>query len=369
MKSKTEASVNLDHELPEDLEEWSLDYSGGDATEEGAEAGQCQQLIPEESEAGERLDVFLARHLPQLSRSRLQKWVSDGHITVDEQVVKPRQLLREGQKIQVSPPVAEPAGEWLPEPMPLDILFEDEQLLVINKPTALVVHPAVGHASGTLLNGLLAHFPPIGQVARAGIVHRLDRDTTGLMVVAKTSISQLALVGQLQSRSVSRDYLAIVWGEVSGKQTIQTSIGRDTRDRQKMAVLPAGKGKSAITHISALAHGHYRGFPVTLVRCKLETGRTHQIRVHLQYLRHPLVGDQTYQSHAPHVSRLKAESGLAGETIERQALHAFQLAFDHPITGELMRFACPPPKDFLWLAGAAALSERLPEIVVGRVQP
>jgi 23S rRNA pseudouridine1911/1915/1917 synthase len=367
MKSKTKASENLDHELPEELEEWSLDYSGGDPAEAGAAAGEPQQLIPQESEAGERLDVFLARHLPQLSRSRLQKWVSDGHITVEGGLVKPRQLLREGQKIQITPPAAEPAGDWQAEKMPLDILFEDEQLLVINKPAGLVVHPAVGHASGTLLNGLLAHHPPIAEVARAGIVHRLDRDTTGLMVVAKTSISQLALVRQLQSRSVSRDYLAIAWGEISGKHTIQTWMGRDTRDRQKMAVLPEGKGKLAITHVSALGHGHYRGFPVTLVRCKLETGRTHQIRVHLQHMRHPLVGDQTYQSHAPHVSRLKAESGVSGQTIGRQALHAFQLAFDHPFSGELMRFACPPPQDFVWLAEAADLANRLPEISLGRV--
>jgi 23S rRNA pseudouridine1911/1915/1917 synthase len=230
--------------------------------------------------------------------------------------------------------------------MPLAVIYEDPDLVVLNKPVGLVVHPAAGHPSGTLVNGLIDRYPEVREVARAGIVHRLDRDTTGLMVVARSQQAQIGLVRQLQDRKVSRQYLALVWGAVRGKSTIQTSIGRDPRDRQKMAVVPEEKGKAAITHVQTLTSGVLFDFDVTLVRCVLETGRTHQIRVHLESIKHPIVGDLTYIRHSPHSNRLSGGKEVIQKLMPGQALHAQKLSFLHPVSGESLTFSAPVPGQF-----------------------
>jgi 23S rRNA pseudouridine1911/1915/1917 synthase len=328
-----------DHEDPEGLEEWSWDYNG----------------------APERADRFLCAQFPDLSRSLLQRWIADGLVTIDGQTIKSSQTIRPGQRIVVTPPEPSPANDWVAEPMDLDLVAEDDSILVVNKPAGLVVHPAAGHASGTLVNGLMAHCPGIGQVPRSGLVHRLDRDTTGLMVVAKTIPAQVSLVAQLQERSVSRQYLALVWGVVSA-QTLDTFMGRDPKDRQRMAVLPEGKGKHAITHVKPLAKGELFGMPVTLVRCRLETGRTHQIRVHLEHIQHPLVGDRTYTRHAPHASRIQEGAKRIQETLVGQALHAQRLSLRHPTSNQLVTWSINPPPAFMSVLGLAGISERAMEV-------
>jgi len=343
-----------DHENPEDLEEWSDDYSGEGLlpSDLGHLAGGLtdaalgpQSFRIEDGQAGQRLDVFLSGQCPGTSRSQLQRWVAEGLVLVDGRVVKPSLGLRSGQTVLVSPPPPEPVNDWVGEPMSLDIVYEDDDVIVVNKPAGLVVHPAAGHASGTLVNGLIAHCPGISSVARCGIVHRLDRDTSGLMVAAKTVAAQLSLVSQLAARSVSRQYLALAWGRVSD-QTLDTAMGRDPRERQRMAVLPAGKGKQAITHIEAIEQGEIAGLPVTLVRCRLETGRTHQIRVHLEHIRHPIVGDRTYTRHSPHASRLAGQHKVISELMLGQALHAQRLSFLHPKTNKKSSFISDLPDNY-----------------------
>ena len=343
-----------DHVNPEDLEEWSDDYSGegllpnassGVSSSGAGDATAPQVLIVEAADSEERLDRFLSAARPGISRSQLQRWVSDGQVLVDGRVVKPSLSLRPGQVVSITPPALAPVNDWIAEPMALDIVFEDDDVIVVNKPAGLVVHPAAGHASGTLVNGLIAHCPAITAVARCGIVHRLDRDTSGLMVAAKTVAAQLSLVNQLAARTVSRQYLALAWGRVAD-QTLDTAMGRDPRDRQRMAVLPAGKGKQAITHIEALAQGEIAGLPVTLVRCRLETGRTHQIRVHLEHSRHPIVGDRTYNRHSPHASRLDGYQKVIFDLMKGQALHAQRLSFLHPKTDKKSSFISVLPDNY-----------------------
>jgi 23S rRNA pseudouridine1911/1915/1917 synthase len=227
----------------------------------------------------------------------------------------------------------------------------------LNKPVGLVVHPAAGHPSGTLVNGLIYRYPEIREVARAGIVHRLDRDTTGLMVAARSQQAQIGLVRQLQDRAVSRQYLALAWGRLQGKRTIESSIGRDPRDRQKMAVVPEEKGKPAITHVQALSPGELFGVEVSLARCVLETGRTHQIRVHLESIKHPIVGDITYRRHSPHSTRLSGGKEKIQKLMPGQALHAQKLRFDHPISGKEMSFSAPIPANYRELLALAGIAD------------
>lgn len=289
---------------------------------------------------------MLSGHFQDQSRARLQKWIEQGAVEVDGQRAKPSLQLKVGQEIWVLPPEPEAQGDWLAETMPLDIVFEDADLLVVNKPAGLVVHPAAGHPSGTLLNGLLGHCAAQRDLPRAGIVHRLDRDTTGLMVVAKTLEAQTELVRQLQARTVSRQYWALAWGSLRKDKVLKGDIGRDPKDRQRMAVVVSG-GKPATTHVFPVAQGSLQSRPVTLVRCQLETGRTHQIRVHLQQADHPLVGDPVYTRRAPIPGRLLA--------FERQALHAFRLGLVHPRTQAAMQFLAPWPADFLALLELAGI--------------
>ncbi|MGK9017269.1 23S rRNA pseudouridine(1911/1915/1917) synthase RluD [Pseudomonas aeruginosa] len=291
---------------------------------------------------GQRLDQIAAQLFPEHSRSRLAGWIKDGRLTVDGAVLRPRNIVHSGAQL-VLEAEQEAQGEWLAQDIELEIVYEDEHILVIDKPAGLVVHPAAGHQDGTLLNALLYHVPDIANVPRAGIVHRLDKDTTGLMVVAKTLEAHTKLVAQLQARSVSRIYEAIVIGVITSGGTIDAPIGRHGVQRQKMAVVDAGK--VAVSHYRVLerfrAHTH--------TRVKLETGRTHQIRVHMSHIGYPLVGDPVYggRFRIPPVASQTLVQTL--REFPRQALHARFLELDHPATGVRMKWESPLPEDFLWL--------------------
>jgi 23S rRNA pseudouridine1911/1915/1917 synthase len=303
-----------------------------------AEALELTAVVPD-SLMGSRLDFAAAELFPDYSRSRLQAWIKSADLTVNGQQAKPKDKMMGGEELVLIAELEE-QGDWEAEDIPLDIVFEDEHILVINKPEGLVVHPAAGNRSGTLLNGLLHHQPDLINVPRAGIVHRLDKDTTGLMVVAKTLQAHADLVAQLQERSVSREYEAVVQGVMTGGGRVEGAIGRHPRQRQKMAVVDFG-GKEAVTHyrVTQRFDNH------THVRLKLETGRTHQIRVHMAHIGYPLVGDSTY------AGRFKIPKQASPELLEqlkgfrRQALHAAQLGLIHPATAEYMEWQAHRPDD------------------------
>jgi 23S rRNA pseudouridine1911/1915/1917 synthase len=286
---------------------------------------------------GERLDKVLSKLVPQYSRSRIQQWIEAGFVTADGQPARGKASVLGDEDIIILPQAAPEERAFQPEAMDLAIAFEDADILVLNKPHGLVVHPAAGNWSGTLLNGLLHHLPAIRGVPRAGIVHRLDKDTSGLMVVAKTLIAQTDLVRQLQARTVTREYLALVWGTPRGLGKVDAAMARHPRDRIKMAVSESIVAKPAVTHYERLATGTLDGKPVSLMRCKLETGRTHQIRVHMLSLGFPLVGDILYGK--PHLASL----------FPHQALHAFRLALIHPESGQEIGWEARPPEDFVEL--------------------
>jgi 23S rRNA pseudouridine1911/1915/1917 synthase len=294
--------------------------------------------VPEEL-AGLRLDQALARMFPEYSRSRLKEWLLVGAITVDGGSKRPRDAVAGGEMISFEPQ-SESEVRAAPEPITLDVFYEDDDLLVVNKSAGLVVHPGAGNPSGTLMNGLLHHAPALETIPRAGIIHRIDKDTTGLLLVAKTLTSHTALVRQLADREISRNYLAICNGVLTGGGTIDQPIGRHPVDRKRMSVQQ--NGKSAVTHYTVIER--FRAF--TYIKVRLETGRTHQIRVHFAWRRHALVGDQTYGG------RLALPAGASEPLIEslrhfkRQALHATRLAFEHPTSGETMELEVPPPADF-----------------------
>ncbi|MCL2523400.1 MAG: 23S rRNA pseudouridine(1911/1915/1917) synthase RluD [Betaproteobacteria bacterium] len=289
-------------------------------------------LIVPDAESGRRLDQALAALLPRYSRSRLQAWVRDGQVAVDGEVEREvKRKLFGGERLCLSAPADAGDGPEQPEDIPLAVVFEDETLLVIDKPAGLVVHPGSGNRSGTLMNALLHHVPGIEAIPRAGIVHRLDKDTSGLLVVAKTLEAQTDLVRQLQARSVRRVYLALAAGTMQRDGGVDAPIGRHPVQRVKMAVVPESRGgKPARTRFRIL-----ETFPhCTLVECSLETGRTHQIRVHLASIGHPLVGDPVYG---------KADARLPD--FFRQALHATRLGLMHPASGQAMQWEAPPPQD------------------------
>ncbi|MCC6659209.1 MAG: 23S rRNA pseudouridine(1911/1915/1917) synthase RluD [Rhodocyclaceae bacterium] len=281
--------------------------------------------------AGLRLDQALARLLPEHSRSRLAAWVKAGKVRVDDTAVDAKRKVWGGERVALS---IEPEPEQTaqrPEAIPLAVVFEDDCLLVLDKPAGLVVHPGSGNWQGTLLNALLHHAPRLAAIPRAGIVHRLDKDTSGLLVVAKTLEAQTDLVRQLAARTVKRHYLALAHGRVARDGVVDAPIGRHPVQRTKMAVV--GGGRAARTHYHVLE----RFERITLLECALETGRTHQIRVHLAEIGHPLVGDPVYGPR-------RAAAPLAG--FRRQALHAWRLALVHPTTGEEMGWEAPLPEDF-----------------------
>ena len=303
--------------------------------------------------AGERLDKALAVSLPDYSRNRLKTWVEAGGVMVDGKVTKARYLLRGGESIKVFPQEMPEQHAFSPQEIPLDVVYEDESIIVLNKPAGLVVHPAAGNWSGTLLNGLLFKYPELKSLPRAGIVHRLDKDTSGLMVVARTSQAQTALVRQLQDRTVGRRYLAWVWGETPAQGKVLASVGRDQRDRLKMSA-GSPQGKPAATAYRRLAKGKFQDHPVSLVECRLETGRTHQIRVHLESLGFPLLGDPVYRKKSPGIAQ--------SLPFNRQALHAFALSLQHPLTQEFVSWFKAPPADLLRLLPILGMTpEDLPE--------
>ncbi len=299
---------------------------------------QLQASVPLEMH-GRRLDQVAALLFPQYSRSRLQGWIKQGTLTIDRQQSRPRDKVSGGASLQIDAVLEAEVG-WQAQDIALNIVYEDETILVLNKPAGLVVHPAAGHPEGTLVNALLAHAPELAQLPRAGIVHRLDMDTSGILVVARTLPAHHHLVEQLQARSVKREYCALCIGTMTGGGTVDAPMGRDPRQRKKMAVLVAG-GKTAVTHYRlARRFGHH-----TRVTVNLETGRTHQIRVHMAYRHHPLIGDPLYGG------RPRIPKGASDRLIEalrgfsRQALHARSLGLIHPATGEQVQFECPLPED------------------------
>jgi 23S rRNA pseudouridine1911/1915/1917 synthase len=282
---------------------------------------------------GERLDIALQQMLPQHSRSRLQAWIKAGFVTLNAEATTAKAKVWGGEQVMINPPENAQENAFKSENIPLDIIYEDDTILVINKPAGLVVHPAAGNWSGTLLNALLHHAPQLADVPRAGIVHRLDKDTSGLLVVAKTLEAQTSLVRQLQARTVKREYRAIVWGIMWRHGTVNQPIGRHSHARTKMAI--SRTGKPAVTHYEVLE----RFGTNTYVRCQLETGRTHQIRVHMQFLKAPIVGDSVYGigNIIPHKQMTQTLRG-AITGFNRQALHAIKLGLIHPKTEEFMEW-------------------------------
>ena len=282
---------------------------------------------------GLRLDVALQRLLPEYSRSRLQAWIKSGLVTVDGDASTSKTKVWGGEKVVVEVQVKPEANAFKAQDIPLDIVYEDDYILVINKPAGMVVHPAAGNWEGTLLNALLFHAPQLHDVPRAGIVHRLDKETSGLLVVAKTLSAQTHLVRQLQARTVKREYRAIVWGQLWRNGVVDQPIGRDPRSRTKMAI--NRMGKPAVTRYEILERFSVQ----TYLRCNLETGRTHQIRVHMQYLKAPLVGDPIYGFRG--IVPIRAMTQTLRDTVSnfhRQALHAIKLGLVHPATNEFMEW-------------------------------
>ena len=306
-----------------------------------------QQAVVPSSDIGRRFDQVAADLFSDFSRSRLQQWIKQGDLLVNSQRQVPKYKLLGGEILDLNTELAA-EGDWQAEDIPLNIVFEDDAILVINKSADFVVHPAAGNYSGTVLNALLHHCPSLVSVPRAGIVHRLDKDTTGLMVVAKTLQAHTYLVTQLQARTVRREYEAVVTGVVIAGGTVDQPVGRHAKQRTKMAVI--SDGKEARTHFKVLdrfdGHSH--------LRLKLETGRTHQIRVHMAHIKYPIVGDDLY------AGRLRLHKGASEELQDRikafgrQALHAKELELLHPTTGELIGWSSELPEDMLNLLEALA---------------
>ena len=294
-------------------------------------------LVPREM-AGSRVDRVVAALFPDYSRTRLQRWINDGQVTLDGQICRPKDAVFGGECVALTA-VMDREVVWRPQPLPLDVVYRDDAIMVVNKPAGLVVHPAPGNPDGTLVNGLLYSDPGLAELPRAGIVHRLDKDTTGLMVVACTLTAQKTLVELIQARSVKRRYQALVCGVMSGGGTIDAAVGRHPVDRKRMAV--AANGRPAVSHYRVIerfrAHTH--------VRVDLETGRTHQIRVHMAHIRYPLVGDPVYGRRLIYPPDCSDALKSALSRFKRQALHAARLEFEHPVSGQWLQWGAPLPPD------------------------
>ncbi len=298
-----------------------------------------------------RVDQVVARLMPEHSRSRIQSWIKSGSLKVNEQECKPKDKVIMGDVINIHAEVVS-RDRWLPEDIPLDILYEDRHIVIINKPAGMVVHPAAGNLNGTLLNGLLFRFPEMDVLPRAGIVHRLDKDTSGLMVAARSLVAHTSLVSQLQDRSMGREYEAVAIGAMTGSGTVDQPIARHAQNRLKMAVHPGGK--SAVTHFRVVQR--YQGF--THIQCKLETGRTHQIRVHMSYIHHPLVGDPVYGGR---VNLPKGCDSAFADYLRgfgRQALHAGKLTLLHPESARQLSWEAPVPADMVDLLARIECHDR-----------
>ncbi|GHD74295.1 ribosomal large subunit pseudouridine synthase D [Luteimonas padinae] len=312
------------------------DTDASDATDAAPDAPRSAR-VPD-ALAGRRFDAVLAELFPEYSRSRLSAWVKSGDVLLDGATVRPREAVRGGQEVVLTATL-EPQVSAGPEDIPLSVLYEDAEVLVIDKPAGLVVHPGAGNHTGTLVNALLFRDPAIAAVPRAGIVHRLDKDTSGVMVVARTLQAQAALVAQLSAREVHRQYLAVVVGALVSGGTVAAPIDRHPRDRLRMAV--RDDGREATTHYRL--QERFRAH--TALECRLETGRTHQIRVHMAHLKHPIVGDPLYGGPLKLPRGASDELAAALRGFKRQALHAQVLEFAHPATGEPVRCEAPLPED------------------------
>ncbi|WP_417511639.1 23S rRNA pseudouridine(1911/1915/1917) synthase RluD [Methylophaga sp.] len=308
---------------------------------------QLEDIIPENL-MGMRIDQALAKMFPEYSRGQLTKWLKAGDVLVNGQLLKPKESIQGGEKVTIGTELQVQDESWQPETIALDIIYEDDDVIIINKPAGMVVHPGAGNHQGTLVNALLAHAPQLANIPRAGIVHRIDKATTGLLMIAKTLTAHNSLVSQLQARTVKREYLAVACGVFTAGGTVDEAIGRHNVDRKRMAV--SATGKPSVTHYRV--EQRYRAH--TLIKCKLETGRTHQIRVHMAHIRHPLLGDPVYGG------RLKQAKGMTETCREvihnfrRQALHAGLLGFVHPTTGEEVSWQIDLPEDMQQLVDALA---------------
>lgn len=294
-----------------------------------------------ESQLGQRLDQALAELFPDYSRSRIKEWILDDRVQINGNMInKPKEKVLGGEAITIDALIDEEV-HWEAQDIALDIVYEDQDILVINKPRDLVVHPGAGNPDGTVLNALLHHFPAIGDVPRAGIVHRLDKDTTGLMVVAKTLPAQTRLVESLRAREITREYEAVAIGRMTAGGTVNETMSRHPTKRTHMSVHPMGK--PAVTHYRIMEH--FRNH--TRLRLRLETGRTHQIRVHMAHINHPLVGDQLYGGRPRFPKGALEELVTALRSFDRQALHATMLRLYHPISGIEMEWHAPIPQDMV----------------------
>ena len=298
-------------------------------------------IIPERM-TGQRLDVALSEMLPDYSRSKITAWIKSGEALIDHKPFKPKDKVNGSEMVELTISQKQ-NNDWLGEDIPLNVVFEDEDIIVLNKSVGLVTHPGAGNWSGTLANALLHYEPKLATLDRAGIVHRLDKNTSGLMVVSRNEKSQKYLVEQLQKHSVSREYSAIVYGHMVAGGTIDEPIGRDTKDRVKQAV--SSHGKEAVTHYRVI--DRYQNH--THIKAILETGRTHQIRVHLSHIGYPLMGDPMYGGKVRFPKKADVILKEAIVNFKRQALHARKLTLTHPISGELMSWKAPLPEDMLAL--------------------
>ena len=294
-------------------------------------------ILPEE-QVGERLDTVLSQLLPETSRSRIQALLRDGRILVDGTPEKPSARVRGGEQVMVDWPQIEPSN-WLAEGLPLHILHEDADILVLHKPAGQLTHPGAGHADGTLVNGVLAHVPENAYLPRGGIVHRLDKDTTGLLVVAKTEMARQSLIDQLGDHTMHREYLALVTGAMTGGGRVDAPIGRHAQDRLRMTVRDDGRPAQTDYRLVERFPRH------SYLRLRLATGRTHQIRVHMTHIGHPLVGDPVYGGRRTVPKGLDEAALARWRQFRRQALHAWRLRLYHPASGELMTWESPLPDD------------------------
>ncbi len=311
-------------------------------------------LVIPEQQAGRRLDQALAALLPDYSRSRLKQWILDGRVLVDGAAMEPRARVAAGQQVTVIA-ATEPVATTHAQPMALDVAYEDADVLVIRKPAGLVVHPGAGHREGTLANGLLAHAPALAQLPRSGLIHRLDKETSGLLLVAKTLPAHTRLVRDLQARRIMREYRAVCVGRLTAGGRIEAAIGRHPAQRTRMAVV--SRGRPAVTHYRVLARFAAHSF----IAVRLETGRTHQIRVHMAYIRHPLIGDPAYGGRLALPAGASPALADALRAFRRQALHANRLQFAHPLSGEALDLVAPLPDDFRGLLAALAGDDAAPE--------
>lgn len=302
-------------------------------------------IIPDDTTihgAGERIDQALARLLPDYSRTQIKAWIDSGHILVNGKTIKAKTRVKGGETVTVRAEL-KPQPAWEAQSIPLTIIHEDDDLLVINKPVGLVVHPGAGNQDNTLLNALLHHAPQMATLPRAGILHRLDKDTSGLLVVAKTATALRSLTLQMKKRQITREYKAIVYGRLISGGRIDAPVGRHPTQRTRMAVTESGK--PAITHYRIDTKFRHH----TLLKVFLETGRTHQIRVHFAHIRHPIVGDPLYGGRTQLAKNMSTELIECIRGLKRQALHAFALTFRHPLTGDTLHFEAPLPDDMLTL--------------------